>query len=123
MGLKALIQSATNVAFSALGDLPVSATVKYKTTKTFDPATQKNAWIYGSDTCSVIQYDFNSQEKLNEGVNESDTKILIQVAELTQAVEDYEIIIIGSKTWDIEKILLTESSESVVIYHGRLSNA
>ena len=123
MGLKSLIQSATATAFTVLDDLPVTGSAKYKSTKVFDVNTQTNNWVYASDTCSIIQYDFTAQEKLIEGVSEHDNKFLIQRSELTQAIENYESIVVGSQTWDIESILLKESSESIVVFHMRLENA
>lgn len=122
MGLKALIQSATATAFNALDDLPVTGTASYKNQKIFDSATQTNNWTYNTDSCEIIQYDFTAEEKLSEGVSEHDSKFLIQRSELTQDIEDYELIVVGSETWDIQNILLKESSESVVIYHVRLEN-
>ena len=124
MSLAAAINNAVGSAFIALGDLVVSGDATYQTTKIFNSETQTNEYNYVADTIDkIVQFDFTSQEKLNEGVNDNDYKFLIQLSELTQNVEDYKFITVGSKIWDIESIILKESSSSVVVYHMRLRNA
>ncbi len=123
MSLAIAINNAVGSVFTAIDDLKVSGSAVYKGIKVFNVNTQKNEYNYLSETIDIVQYDFTSQEKLNEGVNDNDYKFLIQISDLTQDIEDYQYINVGSKKWDIEKIILKESSNSVVIYHMRLASA
>jgi hypothetical protein len=123
MGLMTTIQNATGAAFKAIGDLKVTGNAVYQSVKVFDPNKQKNNYVEKSDTCELVQYDFEASEKLTAGVLDNDYKFLIQRAELTQPIENYKTITIGSEVWDIEGIILKESSQSIVVYHMRLSNA
>ena len=123
MSLAAAINNAVGSAFIAIDDLKISGSATYRTLKVNDIKTHKTSYNYASDTVDIVQYDFTSQEKLDEGVNENDYKFLIQISELTQGIEDYKSIKVGSNVWDIEGIILRESSNSVVVYHMRLENA
>lgn len=123
MSLATAINNAVSSAFTAIDDLKVSGTATYNTLKVFDRVTQTNEYNDVSDTIDIVQYEFTSTEKLSEGINDTDEKFLIQLSDLTQDIEDYKKITVGSKVWDIEGIVLKESSNSVVVYHMRLHNA
>ena len=123
MSLATAIQNAVGSAFIAIDDLKISGSATYRTLKVNDVKTQKITYNNLSDTINIVQYDFTSNEKLDEGVNDNDYKFLIQISELTQDIEDYKSIKVGSKVWDIHSIILRESSNSVVTYHMRLADA
>lgn len=122
MSLAATITQAVASAFSAVGDLKVTATIKNETGRTYDTSTM--TYSDGSpvtDSASVVKYDFKRNEIDGENVRHGDSRFMVQTSELTSNYRDYDKIIEGGRTWEI---INDESvpGESIVIYQVRLVN-
>lgn len=122
MSLADLANELTAVAFDIAQSFEVSGSINYITGSIRDTNTQKNSIVYAFDTVDIVKYDFNLNEKLGEGINNSDQKLLIQRSQLTQDVEDYKTLDMGSEHWTLERILIKESSNSIVVWHARLKH-
>lgn len=120
MSLVTAINNAVSSAFVSIDDLKTSGVATYIISGIRDTENLTSLNTVGTDTVNIVQHDFTSMEKDKSNVRKDDVKFLIQISELTQNLKVYDFITVGSKKWNIESTILTEASDSVVIWHMRL---
>ena len=120
MSLATAINNAVGSAFTAIDDLKTSGVATYIVSGVRDTENLTSLNTVGTDTVNIVQHDFTSMEKDKSNVRKDDVKFLIQISELTQNLKVYDFITVGSKKWNIESTILTEASDSIVIWHMRL---
>lgn len=102
MGLRAVFASAVASAFTALGDIPQSATYR-RTTTTYVPSTGNNTSTNADTTITAIFTRFNEIEiARTSGIQVTDIKALVQVASLaiTPSIQ-LDTIINGGNTYNV----------------------
>ena len=102
MGLRATFASAVSAAFTALGDIPQSATYR-RTTTTYDPTTGNNTSTNADTTVTAIFTRFSEMEIGRAvGIQVTDVKMLLQQSSLaiTPSIQ-LDTIINGGNTYNI----------------------
>lgn len=103
MGLRSTIQNAVTTAFSAIGDIPVTATYHHTAWgDDFDPATGMREDAGTNETVSVVLMDFNKNERLVDGFEPGDKKAMLRQAALTGSDPDFDdYLTISGIKWHI----------------------
>jgi len=102
MGLRATFASAVSAAFTALGDIPQSATYR-RTTTVYDPTTGNNTST-NSDTTVTAIFTRYSQMELGQNVSlkVTDVKMILRQASIaiTPSIQ-LDTVINGGNTYNI----------------------
>lgn len=102
MGLRAVFANAAATIFTALGDIPQSATYR-RTTTVYDPTTGNNTSINSDTTVTAIFTRFSEQELGRSAYLQiTDVKMILQQASLaiTPSIQ-LDTIINGGNTYNI----------------------
>lgn len=102
MGLRGTIASVVSAAFTALGDIPSSATYR-RTTTTYTPSTGAATQV-NSDTAITAVFTKFSELELgrNAGLQVTDVKMILQQSSLaiTPNIQT-DLVVYGSKTYNL----------------------
>jgi hypothetical protein len=121
MGLQAIVKSATQSAFTAIGDIPRSCTYHPKGATTYVPST--GAVTEGSQSDETVSFVF-AHYQINEVdgsiVKTGDQKALIPVENLTAVpkIEDY--LTENSVRWNVMNVA-TDPAKALWILQVRLA--
>jgi hypothetical protein len=102
MSLRATIASAVSATFTALGDIPSSATYR-RTVTTYDPTTGNNTSVNTDYTITAIFTRFSELELgRNAGLQVTDQKMIVQQVSLsvTPSIQ-LDTVISGGKTYNL----------------------
>lgn len=102
MGLRATFAAAVDSAFTALGDIPQSATYR-RTTTVYDPATGNNTSTNADTTITAIFTRFSELEiGRSAGLQVTDVKCLVRQASLAIIPSiQLDTVINGGKTYNL----------------------
>lgn len=122
MSLKAAIQASVDGAFNAIDDLKSDAVITSITSGVMDINTQKISENKSNDVVKIVPYEFSVKEKENVSVLEGDLNMLVKTNELTANPKTYKYFTWLTRTYTIVDYVLEPLSESIIIFHVRLSN-
>jgi hypothetical protein len=103
MGLKSTFQSAADTIFSALDDIPYTATYKGSPTIDFyDTDTGDRILVSTQTSLQIILGTFRRNELENNDIRISDRKGWIKQSAISHTPAIGDTILIGSDTWRVE---------------------
>jgi hypothetical protein len=123
MGLRATVAAAVKTAFTAIGDIPETATYRYYLSG--DPSYQpEEGYVFNPKTdysLTMLFTKFNEREIDNQVVLSTDMKCIVEATEFSDnsiTPKGADLIIKDSENWEIKSIYL-DPTESVYIFQLR----